>query len=678
MAASACAHAVRVIMRDSLLLCPAGKKSLADLGELVGLPKVELEEDQISHMDRLLRENRDLFLEYAQRDPEICVEHALIMMSLNHEVTGEYAVPPTLSSIGVVQLIQTWEASGLDRHAVLGTENVNDPKYSKRLGRSIKLRRDVPLQARQLYESFATECYHGGRNEQFFFGAGKEGVWNDYDLCGAYTTAMLTIGLPDWTRLHPTRDQDAFQPEVMGYARVRFEFPPGTRFPCLPVRSPYGLVFPLSGESCCCSPEIYLAAKMGARLQILDGIILPSSFHVRPFEAFVIGCNKRRKSYEKGSLPEQLWKEIGNSLYGKLAQGLMMKRCFDSRSGDYRPLPPSRVTNPFFAAYITSFVRAVLGEILSRLLDDVEVCSATTDGFLTTASADDIQAATQGPLCRLFAQARLRVCGDQTILEAKHRIAQPLGWRTRGQATLKPLPGEPVVLAKAGIKPPRQMEQKTEQNDWMVSLFQNRTAKSKLDVQLLRCLPEIHKHGGDLVGKTITRRVSMEYDWKRRPIHPCLRHINGTPHLYFDTFPWACLGDFLRCREKWEAFRKRGGGVLKAVDDLSEFNDWLQLEAGPLRVPRRSAAITIAKRMFLRAYVRSAWGLDAGVMSYSELAGWLTGNGYRTSKADVENARRPNAKPVEHVVVANGTVDRFLTLVQSRFPSFEAHRLIPP
>ncbi len=127
-----------------------------------------------------------------------------------------------------------------------------------------------------------------------------------------------------------------------------------------------------------------------------------------------------------------------------------MKRCYDSRSGAYRPLPPSKVTNPFFAACVTSLVRAVLGEILSRLLNDVEVCSATTDGFLATATDTDIEAAIQGPLCRLFAQARLRTFGNPAILEAKHRIAQPLGWRTRGQATLKALPDEAIVLAKAG------------------------------------------------------------------------------------------------------------------------------------------------------------------------------------------------------------------------------------
>jgi hypothetical protein len=84
----------------------------------------------------------------------------------------------------------------------------------------------------------------------------------------------------------------------------------------------------------------------------------------------------------------------------------------------------------------------------------------------------------------------------------------------------------------------------------------------------------------------------------------------------------------------------------------------------------------MAKRMFLRAYTRSAWGLDALEMSYADLARWLTAGGFPTKKSDVENARRPNASLVEHVVAKNEAADRFLAFVQSKFPMFEGHRII--
>ena len=179
------------------------------------------------------------------------------------------------------------------------------------------------------------------------------------------------------------------------------------------------------------------------------------------------------------------------------------------------------------------------------------------------------------------------------------------------------------------------------------------------------------------MAKTITRRVSMEYDWKRQPVNPSIRAIQGAPHLYFDTVPWACLHDFLQCREKWEGFRKRGdGGVLRTIDDLSDFQHYLAAKVCGLRIPRRNAAMTLAKRMFLRAYVRSAWGLDARSMSYSELARWLSDGGYATKKADLENAARPASKLEEKSVNKSPAVDRLVAFIHSRFPAFEAHRYV--
>jgi hypothetical protein len=143
------------------------------------------------------------------------------------------------------------------------------------------------------------------------------------------------------------------------------------------------------------------------------------------------------------------------------------------------------------------------------------------------------------------------------------------------------------------------------------------------------------------------------------------------------THTWRCLADFLRCREKWESFRKRGeGGVLRTIDDLGDFQHYVASEVKGLKTPRRNAAVILAKRMFLRAYTRSAWSLDARAMSYAKLAHWLTEGGYPTTKEDLENARRPNAKLIEQALVKNDAVNEFVTFIKSRFPSFEEHRLI--
>jgi hypothetical protein len=671
-------HKVKLILRDTMLLTPAGKQSLADVGELVDCEKLELDDDEIQNMDALLVNNPQRFEEYALRDPEICVRYSIRMIELNFEVAGKAEVPPTLSGIGVSYLLRLWNQLGIDRHVVLGTEVVEEASWSEHLHRRVRRRETVPTAERHMYESFTTECYHGGRNEQYIFGAGVEGVWTDWDLSGAYTTAMSLIGIPDWNAIRQTRDLDDFQPQAMGFARVRFRFPASTRFPCLPVRTSRGLVFPLEGESFCCSPEIYLAQRQGAQLEIVNGIMVPASFGVRPFEAFIVECTRRRKLYTKKSLDELLWKEIGNSTYGKTAQGLRRKRVFDSRSGQHIDLPPSQITNPYFAAFTTSFVRAVLGEILAALPLNRTVCSATTDGFLTDATDHEVLAATEGPLCRLFAQARHRICGDITVVERKHRIAQPLGWRTRGQATLKAIEGEKPVLAKAGLKPP--MKDMALHNDWIVETFVSRSADSKQTITLLRTLPEIWKNGGDLTPKEITRRISMDYDWKRRPVNPSVRPIHGSDHLCFNTVPWRSVADFQACRDSWEQYQSSTGTVLKTVEDLTQFEDYRVVNTGKtgLKRSRRDSALTLAKRMFLRAYTRSAWGLDSHEMTYTELALWLTGNGIKTTKADVENAKRPSAKLVKHLVPGTSAVDKFIAVLKSRFPAFDETNLLTP
>jgi len=65
-----------VIVRDTMLLAPAGQKSLANIGKLYKFEKINLTEFEITHMDLLLKENPNKFYEYALRDPLITLKHA--------------------------------------------------------------------------------------------------------------------------------------------------------------------------------------------------------------------------------------------------------------------------------------------------------------------------------------------------------------------------------------------------------------------------------------------------------------------------------------------------------------------------------------------------------------------------------------------------------------------------
>ena len=84
-----------------------------------------------------------------------------------------------------------------------------------------------------------------------------------------YTSALAMFRQLDWSGTEHTIDLSRLAAlDVVTFARVKFQFPPGTRFPSLPVDADdYGLVYPLSGESCATGPELVVALGQGATIQ---------------------------------------------------------------------------------------------------------------------------------------------------------------------------------------------------------------------------------------------------------------------------------------------------------------------------------------------------------------------------------------------------------------------------
>jgi hypothetical protein len=177
----------------------------------------------------------------------------------------------------------------------------------------------------------------------------------------------------------------------------------------------------------------------------------------------------------------------------------------------------------------------------------------------------------------------------------------------------------------------------------------------------------------------VSRSVSMEFDWKRPPVGAATRPIKGIGYSHFDTAPWQDKSAFDHCRESFAVFRGAHTGIVKTVADLRDFLEFCDLHRTvepSVRIPRRDPALTLAKRSFLRAYVRSQWSLDAQAMSYSELAHWLTTVGYGTRKTDVENANRPTARLLVNVVPPTPAVIELVAKAREIFPPFDSSKLL--
>ena len=327
-----------LLIRDTMHLA-AGGKSLAAIGGLLKIKKVKLAKNAKKEIEikknmlRLYESDWKLFKRYALMDAVITHEYAIKIIRLYQNLTGKFKFPLTLTSIGVDLLIKNWESErsrnslqpfirrhAWDRFSLVGREEHKERFWSKKHKRYIE-RRSTPLIRRlHWHESIFTDGYLGGRNEQFWFGPLPEGIWYDYDLTSAYPSVMTLIGYPIWEEIKLIKDTAellSLRHTDLAVANVSFEFPDAARFPCLPVRTDGGLVFPRNGNTTAHVSEILVAAALGAKIKLVEGRVVPSLRQeglsgnaCRPFLAFAQECIRTRRKYEKGTLENAFWKEM--------------------------------------------------------------------------------------------------------------------------------------------------------------------------------------------------------------------------------------------------------------------------------------------------------------------------------------------------------------------------------
>jgi hypothetical protein len=678
---------IKVYLRDTMLLSPSGAKSLAALGELVGVPKVTLnqcpkEELRLKqNMDELRANDWQLFRRYAMTDAVICVEYLKSILNQYRALVQKPGVPATLTSIGVDVLWNIWQQEGFEPLDLLGKEQVEESRYDRKKGWYVNEIRVVPLREVYWQLAFVTECYHGGRNEQFWFGPSYNADWTDYDLSSAYPTAMALIGEPRWLEMDRNPTLDDFGPTTLGFACVEFAWPDSIRYPTLPVRTDNGLIFPRTGITCCASPEIWQAKALGAELSLKHGLIVPTGDE-KIFAPFTKFCLEQRAKHEKKSVSALFWKELANSTYGKTAQGLMKKRVYDMRERNTRPLPPSRITNPFFAAFITSFVRAVLGEIMNAIEPSSMVFSCTTDGFLTDAPANQIEMAQSGSLASIYRQTRQDLTGVPSVLEIKHRVKRLLGWKTRGQATLVPGNGiDNVVLAKSSIKTDQELDTVEAQNAYVTDLFFNREPNQQVHISSLTGIRDILDADADLVEKSFTRRLNMEYDFKRRPT--AIGSSRDPAHLVFDTKPWDHFDEFRNFRFLADEFQSSDPVCLKTETDLFDLLEFVEI-----RLPLSKSMRSYLKRRSngadldrLRLLLCSAWKQSMAGFKQSDLklssqqfATALTESGIACKRHNVEYGKRRTFKP--NTCPATNRCRTALERLKSAFPNLQVEVLL--
>jgi hypothetical protein len=522
-----------VYIRDTMLLAPAGNRSLESLGKLYSCKKLDISLEEKENMDMLLKGDRKRFEEYAQQDAVITLKHALAMEDFNIQLK-HIGVPITLSSLGRKYVLDKWsnleyqkmfKSGGYQpsKAILIGqSESVQTPKGLKEMGNI------------GIYLSYYIANYKGGRNESFMYGVDTNTVWYDYDLISAYTTAMADLGLPSYSEstllLKKEIEEWSLEKYLNSYILIKgyFNFPNNTKYPSIPCYidgTCTATVYPLSGQCFLTGPEYYLAKLQGCEIQIDSIIYTPyktvterigavsTTSILKPFYSIIKELQSMRKEYPKGDIMNLLYKEMGNSIYGNVVRGIADKRKFDIKTGRNQRINSTELSNPILASKTTGFIRSVIGECLHNISRiGGKVVSVTTDGFIT--DVIDLEnkllnlKSTDIPLFTRYREIRENLSGCSTALEIKHFGKGIISWTTRGQLGI-----ESKIKATTGFQSFGYTQEELITN--FKKVLSSKEKYFEFTQSSLRGANEIYKKGGHVTPTYKDRIFRLMYDNRR-------------------------------------------------------------------------------------------------------------------------------------------------------------------
>lgn len=609
---------VSLSFRDTMAQAPAGYKKLENLGDAIGIKKLNDLNINKDRMDQSLIEEPIDFFEYSARDATITVLYSSYIYGVNKEMSvtltsaGASVIAKKMS--GYMGLKQGEEFDNKWRgvkKVLKGTvKNLNGVGY---LNASNK--EPVTEKARDV-QNYAGLSYHGGLNSSTYIGYITEKTV-DFDLCSAYPTALALVGDIDWSNpikeefsdlaINTVDDRNAFlkhfydnqlnrfNPMTPFFARIKFKFPHDKKFPCLPINNGGRIINPLrfgSGYGLdsedvvyCAGPEIFLALKMGAEIFIERGYLLNTLFINGGLESRSIGYALKslvkeraiaKKYFNENKLWELVLKNIANgSAYGKIAQNIIEKRGWNTYTFEMENLSESIITNPVTASLATSFVRAELYAIMTELDNSgYKVYSVTTDGFITNCT--DVEVLENSDMFGFSQVARssrqyLTDDIDAKIWEAKHHQDAFYNATTRGNMALN-LEG---VCAHNSTKTPFPSGSLEDRSNTIFSWLSRTGPVAYRDVRWTT-----HKElslGANFSIRDVERKVSMDFDMKRKPLKDSFytENVIFADNIFevacFDTVPFDTI-DEANLYEK----KKRLCSVLRTEFDWSIF--WNKLE----------------------------------------------------------------------------------------------------
>ena len=407
-------HYVKVLFRscDTYLHAPAGFRGLDKLSGMTLTKKVSIG-GWIKDMEGLLRDNRDLFIHYALSDIRATLEYEALFLHKVYLMTGTPCLPVTLGDLSV----KCFDSMIRDMNNIPKTpilKIIDNEPLLRLMGKEITSYTDSRGHSRKSYKytdkyswnkTLCSDSYYGGLNISFICGERKAApgkVFLDLDFSGAYPTALAACGDIDFNAASVRFNEIQVRTvdELLKYLKMDlcdisevphyyfcldFKWAPDTLFPSIPCHTDAGLIYPLEGYTYCTMPELLYALSTGKLSVTINAY---TGFKSKRDAFTLAGVFKKlteeRKKSVKGTIDERMWKEVSNTLYGKMAQGITERKVFDITRNESRTLGPSPISCVYYASSCTGLVRAALSSAIDVIgnAGDCEVICATTDGFI--------------------------------------------------------------------------------------------------------------------------------------------------------------------------------------------------------------------------------------------------------------------------------------------------------
>lgn len=376
-------------------------------------------------------------------------------------------LPKTIGSFGASlisrELMKDPAPYGYEIHTI--------KKYSKELQRE-KLRKE--FRARPFLEERFKPIHLGGRIEACVRGCNPDWVVYDYDLKSAYGTVQTTLPMFNFDK--PKRFTDPkecyeylldhqFCFGICSFDEVSHR--DGIKYPALIQRDTEEnvTVFTLSAKNYKLSSFEFMAAfKDFDRITGFEACIYEHADEIGAIGKFQIEIRKeRQRNKEEGNEEfSQFLKLLGNTSYGKFAQGYKDKKVIDLKNStrdktNTKKLDKSQISNLFYSAYITSMVRAIAYETLNELDRlGLEPLYFSTDGFgIPGRVPDSVLRGEFGLISRIVADHVERIFNKRELYELKQAGKGWLSIKSNVFTNLSELESYPMLSVIPGVQVPK-------------------------------------------------------------------------------------------------------------------------------------------------------------------------------------------------------------------------------